>query len=110
MTIRCPACRADNDTGPACRRCKADLAPLFDLEARRALALRQAARALACGAGAAVLRHAQEAQLLRPGPDVLPWLAVGHLLRREFTRALACWQLARSAPLPPSPGNLARGV
>ena len=31
----CPACKADNAQGPACRRCKADLSPLWALEARR---------------------------------------------------------------------------
>ena len=36
MPIPCPCCRASNDTGPACRRCKADLALLFALEANRA--------------------------------------------------------------------------
>jgi hypothetical protein len=94
MTIRCPVCRADNDTGPFCRRCKADLAPLFELEERRALALEQAVRAAADGLGEAVLRHARAAQLLRSGPDALRWLAAGHLLRRDFARAVGHWQLA----------------
>ena len=95
MTIRCPVCRADNDAGPSCRRCKADLAPLFDLEARRARALAQAAHAAARGAGDAVLRHAWEARLLRGGDDALRWLAAGHLLRRDFARAVAYWEMAQ---------------
>ena len=89
MTIRCPVCRADNDAGPACRRCKADLAPLVELEVRRALALDRAAHAAALGDGDAVLRHAHVAQQLRSGPDTLRWLAEGHLLRRDFSQALA---------------------
>lgn len=98
MTIRCPVCRADNDAGPACRRCKADLAPLFDLEARRARALEQAAHAAAHGAGEATLRHAREALMLREGADALRWLAAGHLLRRDFARAAAYWEMGQRTP------------
>lgn len=36
MTIVCPCCRAGNDAGPACRRCKADLSLLFEARTRRA--------------------------------------------------------------------------
>lgn len=93
MTIRCPVCRADNDVGPTCRRCKADLAPLAELEVRRTLTLSLAARAAALGDGDAVLRHARAAQQLRSGPDAMRWLAAGHLLRREFTQALACYHM-----------------
>ncbi len=102
MTIRCPVCRADSDTGPGCRRCKADLTPLFELEARRARALTQAAQAAARGAGDAVLRHAREAQLLRAGPDAMQWLAAGYVLQRDFAQAVACWQLAGGKPGSPS--------
>ena len=28
----CPCCKANNDSGPACRRCKADLSLLFAFE------------------------------------------------------------------------------
>jgi hypothetical protein len=79
--------------GPTCRRCKADLAPLAELEARRALALNRATRAAALGDGDAVLRHAHAAQQLRAGPDALRWLAAGHLLRRDFSQALAYYRL-----------------
>jgi hypothetical protein len=93
--MRCPVCRADNEAGAAvCRRCKADLAPLAALESSRAAALHRAARAAARGCADLVLREAQEAQLLRPGPDALRWLAVGHLLRRDFARALGCYRRA----------------
>ncbi len=97
MTVRCPVCRAENDAGPGCRRCKADLAPLFEVEARRAAALRQAAAAAARGDGDAVARCADEADQLRPGPDTQRWRAVGHLLRRDFARALACYQVIHRA-------------
>ena len=33
--MNCPVCRATNDQGAQCRRCKADLGLLFRLEAQR---------------------------------------------------------------------------
>ena len=38
--MKCPVCRAENDQGPQCRRCKADLALLFTLADQRRSALR----------------------------------------------------------------------
>ena len=49
MAIRCPVCKADNASGPACRRCKADLSLLFALEDQREDATRAARAALAGG-------------------------------------------------------------
>ena len=92
--MRCPACRAENNAEPTCRRCKADLAPLVALEARRDRLLRDAARAASLGAGADVVRYAETAHRLRPGPASWRWRAVGHLLRRDFARALACYRRA----------------
>ena len=91
-TISCPVCRADNDAGPTCRRCKADLVLLFELAARRAAALRLAAQAAARGEADAVLHWAAQAHLARRGPDTLRWLAIGHLVRRDFAAALACYR------------------
>lgn len=101
MTIRCPVCRADNDTGTSCRRCKADLAPLVELEERRALALGQAAHAGAAGDFAAVLLYARQAQVLRAGADVLQWLAVGYLLLGDFAQARVYHRLAIAAAVQP---------
>jgi hypothetical protein len=92
--IRCPVCRADNDAGSACRRCKADLTPLVELEQRRGCALAQAAQAVARGDVAAVLRHAKQAQLLRAGADAARWLAIGHLLHGDFAQARAHYMCA----------------
>jgi hypothetical protein len=71
---------------------------LFELEQRRAAALRQAAQAAAQGDGVMVQLHARTALRLRPGTDALHWLATGYVLRREFARALACWREANAAP------------
>ncbi len=97
MIIRCPICRADNDSGPLCRRCKADLAPLVELAQRRALLVEQAAQAAALGDAPGVLRHARQAQLLGAGPDISRWLAVGHLLQGDFATARAHYQMATAA-------------
>ena len=98
MTIRCPVCRAENDLGPLCRRCKADLSPLVDLEDRRANVLRLAAGAAARGDAEAIIRHAREAHLLRSDQDTLRWFATGYLLRRDFARALECHRLSALRP------------
>jgi hypothetical protein len=86
--MRCPVCRADLLQGPQCRRCKADLSPLFDLKEQRASALRtayhclaqgQLNRALAIAGGVDACRHDDESQRL---------LAIIHLLRGDFAEAM----------------------
>jgi hypothetical protein len=91
MKIACPVCRAENDTGPACRRCRADLVPLFELEQRRADTLRSATCAASHGAGDAVLRYAHAAHQMRQGTDAFQCFAVGFLLQRDFARARRYW-------------------
>ena len=44
--MRCPVCTAESDTGPSCRRCRADLSLLFRLEEERACLGATARRAL----------------------------------------------------------------
>jgi hypothetical protein len=87
--MRCPVCRAEN-ADATCRRCKADLSLLETLEQARRHALTQAANAAASGDGAATLMHAEVAHQLRVDRDSWRWLAVGHLLQRDFAKALAC--------------------
>ena len=91
MPIPCPCCKAANDAGPACRRCKADLSLLFALEADRA-ALVAEARELAAEARfpeslSALARAAQ----LRRGNDVQRLRAVALLLSRDYAGALAAY-------------------
>jgi hypothetical protein len=73
MAIRCPVCKADNTSGPTCRRCKADLSLLFALEDQREDATRAASAAL-------VERRYAEAH--RAG------LRADHLRRDEASRRL----------------------
>jgi hypothetical protein len=91
--MRCPVCRADNDRGPTCRRCRADLSLLFDLEARRGRAVERAREALARGDAGEALALLDEAEALRRGGDLRPLRAVAYLLGRDFARA---WQTYES--------------
>lgn len=88
--MRCPVCRAENDQGPHCRRCRADLSLLFRLEEQRRRALARARDELARGRTEAALSLLDEAGALRRDGDVRRLRAVAHLLRREFARAWRC--------------------
>jgi hypothetical protein len=92
--MRCPVCRAENGDQATCRRCKADLSLLIELEQTRRHALEQAECAAAIGDGAATLLHAETAHRLRAGGDSWRWLAVGSLLVRDFPLAMACHRQA----------------
>ena len=92
--MRCPVCRAENNENVACRRCKADLSLLVALERARCRALEEAARAAASADGARTLEHAEIAHRLRADRDSYRWLAIGHLLRREFERAIQAYRQA----------------
>jgi hypothetical protein len=93
--IRCPVCRADNATGPACRRCKADLSLLLALEEERAAALASARRALVRGEVAEAVRQAERADGLRNGDDASRLLATACLLARDYRRAFEVYRQAR---------------
>jgi hypothetical protein len=91
--MRCPVCRADNATGPSCRRCRADLSLLFEVEERRQRALAAAARYAARIEGARAAHFAAEAHLLRRDEDSRRLLAIGRLLQRDFAGAWEAYQL-----------------
>src|SRR4051794_20460696 len=101
--MRCPACRAENPTGPQCRRCRADLSLLYALEDQRAHLLGSAQAAIARAEGGEALRLAEAAQQVRDGDDARRLLALAHLLQRDFA---AAWQslgaAIASAPSPQS--------
>ena len=100
MPVPCPCCKATNETGPNCRRCKADLSLLFDLEERR-MRLIEAARDLAREArlqdSLAILEQAAQ---LRSGADVHRLRAALSLLARDFPAALQSHQAATSRDQP----------
>ncbi len=98
MPVPCPCCKASNETGPACRRCKADLALLFAIDADRT-ALVAAARQLATEKRfAESLAALDKAAQLRHGPDVLRVRAAVFLLAREFPAALRAYHDLTTGP------------
>ena len=90
--MRCPICRADNDCGPNCRRCRADLSLLFALKDQRDRLLAAAPACLAQGRIEESLRWAARAEALRRGEETRHLQAAGHLLRRDFAAAWSCYQ------------------
>lgn len=91
MPVPCPCCKASNDTGPACRRCKADLSLLFAVEADRAAAVEAAHRLAAESRFGEALAQLDRAAQLRRGADVSRMRAGVLLLARDFPAALAVY-------------------
>ena len=91
MTIPCPCCKAMNESGPNCRRCKADLSLLFAIEGQRELFLEIACESVRQSQFAAALSGIDRAEQLRRGEDVTRLRAVVFLLGREFREALAAY-------------------
>ena len=92
-SLPCPVCRAANDFGPSCRRCRADLALCFAVEEQRNQALAAARRSAAQGDLSVAFAHVRRADDLRRGPDLAKLRAALHLLRGEFA---AAWYHART--------------
>ena len=84
LSLRCPVC-------------KADLAALFDLEARRRARLDAARGHLALGRLPEALAAAAEADWMRRDAESRRLLAVARLLNRDFAGA---WECYRGAPAP----------
>src|SRR5262245_44814493 len=93
--MRCPVCKAENAEDATCRRCKADLSLLMEVEQTRGHELARAAQAASDGDGPATLLHAESAHRLKADAESWRWLAVGSLLVRDFGLALACHRQAR---------------
>ena len=96
--MTCPVCRAANDgAAPSCRRCKADLALVVAVEARRVGLLGTAKSAMAAGDFEAALRYLASAEAVRGGADVDRLKAVGHLLNRDFAAAWRTYQRGQAS-------------
>jgi Flp pilus assembly protein TadD len=90
-TITCPCCRAANDAGPACRRCKADLTLLFAVADRRGFLVSEARNLAADGKYGDALRSLDEAAALRAGDDVRQLGAAVRLLAGDYAAARAAY-------------------
>lgn len=84
MPIPCPCCKASNDAGPNCRRCKADLALLFAIEDNRTALIERARSSNFVEA----LDALDRAEQLRQGDDIVRLRATMKLLHRDFAGAL----------------------
>ena len=91
MPVLCPCCKAANDTGPACRRCKADLSLLFAVEDQRTAAIDTARTLAAESRFADALAALDRAAELRRGDDVSRVRAAVLLLAGQFPAALAAY-------------------
>jgi hypothetical protein len=90
--LRCPVCRAENAQGPTCRRCKADLSLLLQLEEQRGRTLAEARRLLAVGGTDQADALAEEADWLRSDAESQRLRAMTRLMRRDFAGAWASYQ------------------
>ncbi len=86
--MRCPVCRAENEEGPNCRRCRVDLSLLFTLEEQRQYVLHEARHALLAGQTERARALAEGADTLRHDEDTQRLLAVTSLVQRDFASAL----------------------
>jgi methylphosphotriester-DNA--protein-cysteine methyltransferase len=93
--LRCPVCKAENAQGQTCRRCKADLSLLFQLEEQRTRTLAEARRRLAAGRPDEADALAEEADRMRSDAESRRLRAMTRLMRREFAGAWAMY-LARA--------------
>jgi hypothetical protein len=85
--LTCPVCRAGNRAGPECRRCRADLSLLFELEDDRRALLERARQEMASGHWPDALATLRAARALRDGADVRQGEVACLLLQRDFPAA-----------------------
>ncbi len=85
--MRCPVCRAEVEEVPQCRRCRADLSLLVDLEKQRRQVLTAAYRSLLRGRYQRALALTEGALALRRDEDVRRLRALIYLLQRDFAKA-----------------------
>src|SRR2546423_7814710 len=92
-----PGCKADVETGPQCRRCRADLSLLFSLEEQRRQVLATAYQSADRLQAHELTAAAGHAHRLRADADSLRLLALGHLLRRGFAPPRGVYHRPRRA-------------
>ena len=101
MTVACPCCKASNTAGPACRRCKADLAELFAVAAQAERLLAEARARLRAGDARRAATIIETVIALRRDPEALRLRALG---------GLPDARLPRGPGLAPIPGGRVREV
>jgi len=96
--MRCPVCRAADNQAAQCRRCKADLGLLWQVQGARRRLLQDAATAAAQGRAAACRQLAEEAHRLAGDDESVRMLALAALLQRDFGRAFHYWRALAGKP------------
>jgi hypothetical protein len=96
MPLTCPVCRAPNDAGPTCRRCRADLSLVVAVEARRAHAIAAARAAAGAGRWDEARDHARRARELRRSADVEQLLAALALAAGDRAAAWTHYRAAQA--------------
>jgi hypothetical protein len=97
--MQCPVCKATVDEGRQCRRCRADLTLLRQVEAQAAQARWAAVGLAADGHMDRALALAERAVNLHRTAESVQLLAVLRLLKGDFAGA---WQVYRSIQSPAS--------
>ncbi len=85
--MRCPVCRAEVEEVPQCRRCRADLSLLVELEKHRQHVLAAAYRCLRQGRYQQAFALSEGAEALRRDDDTRQLRALIYLLQRDFAKA-----------------------
>jgi methylphosphotriester-DNA--protein-cysteine methyltransferase len=98
--ILCPSCKASNESGPACRRCKSDLSLLFQLEQRRIWLVDRCWTLIRQMRADEAHEHLSELRDLQPGADSERLQALAALAQRDFQTALAAWKHAQRVTSP----------
>src|ERR1700738_1902018 len=96
--MRCPVCRAEDDQGPQCPRCRAELESLFTLERQRRAALDAAYRFLAAGGARRAHALSEGARALRDDAEARRLAAMSALLARDFATAWRTYHQAINRP------------
>jgi len=85
--MQCPVCKATNDQGPQCRRCRADLSLLYQLEDQRRQAVAEACRAAGRGQWGRALALAEGADALHSDQGSRGLVRAIRLLKRDYRGA-----------------------
>jgi hypothetical protein len=93
--MRCPVCKAVVEQGPQCRRCRADLSLLLDVENQTVESRTIAARLAAAGKLDDAVRLAENAAAVHRNEESQRLIAVLHLLRRDCAAAFREYQRLR---------------
>jgi hypothetical protein len=92
--MRCPVCKADNDQSTNCRRCRADLASLFELEKQQRRVLDGTYRCLAAGQVKRAFAIADGSRALQDSVEARRVAATSLLMAHDFAGA---WRMYHSS-------------